>query len=99
MSKLSMAALMIAAALIVLAVILDLPFVRGGSGVFLLAGLAYAYVVAKREVELLTYAVKNRDDVYELEDVYEDEAEQIAVHVPVVSRPANMQPMRARPVG
>ena len=53
---------MAAAALIVLAVFFDVPFVRNGSGVILLVGLGYAYTVAKREVELLNYAVNHRED-------------------------------------
>ncbi len=53
---------MAAVVLIVLAVFFDLPFVRNGSGVILLVGLGYAYTVAKREVQLLNYAVNHRDD-------------------------------------
>lgn len=53
---------MAAVALIVLAVIFDMPFVRNGSGVILLVGLGYAYTVAKREVQLLQYAVNHSDD-------------------------------------
>ena len=52
---------MAAVVLIVLAVFFDLPFVRNGSGVILLVGLGYAYTVAKREVQLLNYAVNHRD--------------------------------------
>ena len=59
---------MAAAALIVLAVFLDIPFVRNGSGVILLVGLGYAYTVAKREVELLTYAVNHREDEEDEDD-------------------------------
>ncbi|MBO6610081.1 hypothetical protein [Altererythrobacter sp.] len=61
MSKLSLSILMAAVVLIVLAVFFDLPFVRNGSGVILLVGLGYAYTVAKREVQLLNYAVNHRD--------------------------------------
>ena len=62
MSKLSLGLLVTAVAAIVLAVILDLPFMRSGSGVILLVGIGYAYVVAKREVELLAYAVNHMDE-------------------------------------
>ena len=62
MSKLSLSIFMAAVVLIVLAVFFDLPFVRNGSGVILLVGLGYAYTVAKREVQLLNYAVNHRDD-------------------------------------
>lgn len=62
MSKVSLGALLAAVALVVLAVVFDVPFMRGGSGVILLVGLIYAYTVAKREVELLTYAVSHRDE-------------------------------------
>lgn len=67
MSKLSLAILLAAVALIVLAVVFDMPFVRNGSGVILLVGLGYAYTVAKREVQLLSYAVKNMDEDDEAE--------------------------------
>lgn len=69
MSKLSLGILVGAAALIVLGVIFEVPFVQGGSGVILLVGLGYSYVVAKREVELLSYAVKNLDEDEDEEDV------------------------------
>ena len=62
MSKVSLGTLLAAVALVVLAVILDVPFMRSGSGVILLGGLIYAYTVAKREVELLAYAVNRMDE-------------------------------------
>lgn len=61
MSKTSMALLAIAAALVTLATYLELPFAAGGSGVLLLVALGYAYVVAKRDVTLLSYAMKERE--------------------------------------
>ncbi|TWJ09138.1 hypothetical protein [Altererythrobacter ishigakiensis] len=68
MSKLSLSIFIAAVVLIVLAVFFDLPFVRNGSGVILLVGLGYAYTVAKREVQLLNYAVNHRDDEDEEEE-------------------------------
>ena len=43
MSKVSLGTLLAAVALVVLAVVFDVPFMRGGSGVILLVGLIYAY--------------------------------------------------------
>ena len=51
MTKVTTGILIAAVALIVLAVIFEVSFVAGGGGVVLLAGLAYAYVVSKREAE------------------------------------------------
>ena len=61
MSKTVLAILMGAVALIVLAVIFEVSFATGVSGLLFLVGLGYAYVVARREVELLNYAV-NQDE-------------------------------------
>ena len=69
MSKVSLGTLLAAVALVVLAVVFDVPFMRGGSGVILLVGLIYAYTVAQREVELLQYAVNHHDDEDADEDV------------------------------
>lgn len=43
--------LIAAVMLIIIATLVDSTFVAGGSGLVLLVGLAYAYVVSKREVE------------------------------------------------
>ena len=56
-----MLAALAAAGVILLAVVLDLPFVRGGSGLVMIVAVGYAYIVLKREVALLSYAVKNRE--------------------------------------
>lgn len=50
MSKMIQGILIAAVMLIVFAVIFDSAFVVGGSGVVLLVGLGYAYVVSKREI-------------------------------------------------
>ena len=89
MSKLSLALLMAAAVLIVLAVIFEVPFAQGGSGVLMLAALAYAYVVAKREVELLTYAAKDREEG--------DEPQ--TDHAPVIEQVEQVEQARARRSG
>ncbi|MEM7700452.1 MAG: hypothetical protein AAF251_00800 [Pseudomonadota bacterium] len=49
MSKVSIGILFAAIALIAFAMLFDVMFVAGGSGVVLVVGLAYSYVVAKRE--------------------------------------------------
>ena len=59
MSKTTITLMFAAIALIILATILELPFTANGSSVLLVAALAYAYVVAKRELETLSYALKN----------------------------------------
>ena len=62
MSKVSLFVLFGTIAMIIVAVVFDLSFVAGGSGVILIVGLGYSYVVAKREVALLSYAVQHSDD-------------------------------------
>ena len=51
MSKTILATLVLAVFLIVIAVIADSTFVASGSGVVLMVGIIYSYVVAKRDVE------------------------------------------------
>ncbi|MEL7317461.1 MAG: hypothetical protein AAFN04_02345 [Pseudomonadota bacterium] len=51
MSKVTLGILFCAIALIALAMLFDVLFVAGGSGVVLVVALAYSYVVAKRETE------------------------------------------------
>ncbi|MFN2100061.1 hypothetical protein [Altererythrobacter sp. MF3-039] len=51
MSKITLFILIATVVLIIAAVLTDSAFVAGGSGVVLLVGLAYAYVVSKREAE------------------------------------------------
>lgn len=62
MSKVTLAILMAAAALIVAAVFFEVSWISSGSGILLLVALGYAYVVAKREAELLFAAIKHRDE-------------------------------------
>ena len=50
MSKISIAILFAAIGLISLGAYFDVPYVAGGSGLILVVGLCYAYVVAKREM-------------------------------------------------
>lgn len=57
MSKVSIGILLAAIALIIVAMFFNASFVAGGSGVVLVVGLVYSYVVAKREVQLLSYAM------------------------------------------
>ena len=51
MSKVSIGILFAAIALIALAMLFDVLFVAGGSGVVLVVALVYSYVVARRENE------------------------------------------------
>ncbi|MDN3645257.1 hypothetical protein QWY75_03430 [Pontixanthobacter aestiaquae] len=51
MSKTIQYTLVAAVLLIVVATFFNSTFVAGGSGVVLIVGLGYAYVVSKREVE------------------------------------------------
>ncbi|MEO9463371.1 MAG: hypothetical protein ABJ242_11640 [Marinomonas sp.] len=51
MSKTILATMLIAVLLIIVAVIADSTFVAGGSGVVLMVGIVYSYVVAKRDAE------------------------------------------------
>ena len=68
MSKTSIVLLFATIGLIIIAALYELPFATNGSGVLLVAGLAYAYVVAKRELGALSYALSNPE-------VFEDEQE------------------------
>lgn len=61
MSKVTIGILLAAVVLIVVAVFFEVSFVAGGSGVVLVVALGYSYVVAKREVELLSYAINERE--------------------------------------
>ncbi|WP_128891347.1 hypothetical protein [Erythrobacter sp. HKB08] len=56
MSKLSIGLTFVTIALIIVAAMYQMPFASNGSGVLLVAGLVYAYWVAKRELHLLAYA-------------------------------------------
>ena len=62
MSNIKLVALFLAIALVILAVIFEVPFVSGGGGVIFVVALVYSYTVAKREAELLLYAVNNREE-------------------------------------
>ena len=59
MSKTTITVMFAAIILIIIATILELPFTGNGSSVLLVAALAYAYTVAKRELQTLSYALKN----------------------------------------
>ena len=50
MSKISIAILFAAIGLTTLGTYVDVPYVAGGSGLTLVVGLCYAYVVTKREM-------------------------------------------------
>lgn len=62
MSKVTLALLMAAVAMIVAAVFFDVSWISSGSGILLMVALGYAYVVTKRETELLFAALKDRDE-------------------------------------
>ena len=61
MTKSSLGLLVLAMALVTAATYFELPFAAGGSGVLLLVALGYSYVVAKRDMKLLSYAIKDRE--------------------------------------
>lgn len=65
MSKTTTAILFAAIALIITATYLDLPYFGGGAGILLVAGLAYAFVIAKRELALVTYVLREEQIVEE----------------------------------
>ncbi|TRD11106.1 hypothetical protein FGU71_04060 [Erythrobacter insulae] len=62
MSKISIGVLFTAIALIIVAKIFDLSFAQGVSGALFVAGLAYSYVVAKREIKLLAFAAASAEE-------------------------------------
>ena len=62
MSKVTLAILMVAAALIVAAVYFEISWITGGTAMLLLVALGYAYVVARRETQLLFAALRERDE-------------------------------------
>ncbi|WP_299191490.1 hypothetical protein [uncultured Erythrobacter sp.] len=57
MSKVTLAILFAAIVLIIVATYFDIAYLGGGPGVLLVAGLAYSYVVAKRQAALMTYVL------------------------------------------
>ena len=61
MTRLSVATLLASVAMIVAAAWFELSFATGASGVLLIVGLSYSYVVATREAKLLSYAMEERD--------------------------------------
>jgi hypothetical protein len=61
MTKLNVGILMAAVAMIVAATYFELSFATGVSGVLLIVGLGYSYVVATREARLLSYALEERE--------------------------------------
>ena len=80
MSKITLAALFGAIALIALAIIFEVSFMAGTSGVLFIAALVYSYHVAKRDVELLAYAMEHRDED-QYEDRYDDRDELLLTEV------------------
>lgn len=64
MSRTSVAILFATIALIVAATYLEVPYFGDGVGVLLVTGLCYAFVVAKREMALMTY-VLSEDQIVE----------------------------------
>lgn len=65
MSKTTTGILFAAIGLVITATYLDLPYFGGGAGVLLVAALSYAFVVAKRELALVTYVLKEEQIVEE----------------------------------
>lgn len=57
MSKTTVAILFAAIGLIITATYLELPYFGGGAGVLLVAALSYAFLIAKRELALVTYVL------------------------------------------
>ena len=56
MSKITIAFLFTTITFIALSVLVDVPFLRGGSGMIFVAALVYCYIVAKREDAVLAPA-------------------------------------------
>ena len=62
MSKVSVGILFAAVGLITLGTYFNVPFVAGGSGVVLVVGLCYSYVVAKREMERVSEVLREEKE-------------------------------------
>ena len=60
MSKISIGLLFTAIGLVLLATYFDVAFLGGGAGVVLVCGLVYAFVVAKRQAELMVLVLDQR---------------------------------------
>lgn len=69
MSKVTLGILFTAIVLVIAATIIGVPGFSGGAGVLIVAGLVYAFHVAKREVLLLTYSMEVRGDERERKSV------------------------------
>jgi len=61
MSRLTILLLLTAMGLVTIATYYELPFAAGGSGVLFAVALGYAFVVAKRDTKLLTYALQENE--------------------------------------
>ena len=62
MSKVSIGILFAAIALIIVATYLEVAFVAGGSGVVLVVALCYSFVVARREMALMSLALEQAEE-------------------------------------
>ncbi|BDW81826.1 hypothetical protein MACH24_12640 [Erythrobacter sp. Dej080120_24] len=60
MSKISIGLLFTAIGLILVATYFDIAFLGSGAGVVLVCGLVYAFVVAKRQAELMVLVLDQR---------------------------------------
>lgn len=62
MSKISLTILYIVILSIIVGMYLEVPYLTGGPGAFLVIALVYSFVVAKRELALLSEALNDEGD-------------------------------------
>ena len=62
MSKVSIGILFTAIALVIVATYFEVAFVAGGSGVVIVVALCYSYVVARREMALMSVALEQAEE-------------------------------------
>lgn len=62
MSKISIAILYIVIIAIIIGMYLEVPYLTGGPGAFLVIALVYSFVVAKRELALLSEAMHEEEE-------------------------------------
>ncbi|MDY7097780.1 MAG: hypothetical protein SXU28_06550 [Pseudomonadota bacterium] len=75
MSKISVAILCIVIAGILIAMLMEVPYVTGGPGALVVIALVYSFVVARREAGLMAYALEQQRE----EERREKEAEAVII--------------------
>lgn len=62
MSKITLSVLFIVIGAIIVGMYMEVEYLTGGPGAFIVMALVYSFIVAKREAGLMSYALDNRDE-------------------------------------